>query len=195
MADIDHVFARFRDGHAAPQQQRELLSIPRKGRSSGSRTVEVVHVRSGSSSKSQDQRPRESGVRAATWTEGFPTKPLANQAPVELSAPAEPQQPAVHFMSMWESSRADPESTQLEPKRRGRPRKIVNETALITADPSAPQPAAKRRGRPRKMARETAPITADPFDPNDDGANCLRCGCLVQPAREKRGLMTCASCG
>jgi hypothetical protein len=194
MADIDHVFARFHDDHAAAQPKRELLSIPRKGMSSGSRTVEVVHVRSGARSKIEDHHPREVGVRAATWAEGFPTKPAPNRSPVELSAHIEPQQPAVHVMPMWESSRADPEPTQAEPKRRGRPRKIVNETALITGDPSAPQPAAKRRGRPRKIASETAPITADPFDPNDDGTNCLRCGCLVQPAREKRGLMTCASC-
>jgi hypothetical protein len=36
---------------------------------------------------------------------------------------------------------------------------------------------------------------ADPFDANDDGANCLRCGYAVEPARERRGLMTCAGCG
>jgi hypothetical protein len=194
MADIDHVFARFRDSHAAPQQQRELLSIPRKGMSSGSRTVEVVHVRSGARSKSEDHHPREVGVRAAAWSEGFSTKPAPNRSPVELSAPIAPQQPAVHVMPMWESSRADPEPTQPEAKRRGRPRKIVIETTLIATDGDATQPEAKRRGRPRKTASEPAPMAADPFDPNDDGANCLRCGCLVQPAREKRGLMTCSKC-
>ena len=74
MADIDHVFARFQDDRAVPQPQRELLSIPLRGPSSGrTRTVEVVHVRSAPSSRSQEQRPRESGVRAATWAEGFPT--------------------------------------------------------------------------------------------------------------------------
>jgi hypothetical protein len=195
MADIDHVFARFHDDHAAPQPQRELLSIPRRGTSSGSRTVEVVHVRSGASSKSQDQRPRESGLRSATWAEGFPTKPAPNRLPVELSAPTEPPQPAVHVMPMWEPAHADPEPTQPESKRRGRPRKVVNEMALIATDPHAPPPEAKRRGRPRKIASETARVAADPFDPNDGGTNCLRCGCLVQPAREKRGLMTCGSCG
>jgi hypothetical protein len=195
MADIDHVFARFHDDHAAPQPQRELLSIPRRGPSSGSRTVEVVHVRSGAPSKSKDQRPRESGVRAATWAESFPTKPALNRVPVELSAPHEPQQPTVHFMPMWESSRVDPEPTQPESNRRGRPRKIVNETAPIPADLPASQPGARRRGRPRKIVIERAPTTADPFNPDDDGTNCLRCGCLVQPARERRGLMTCATCG
>ncbi|MDO9714295.1 hypothetical protein [Paracraurococcus lichenis] len=36
---------------------------------------------------------------------------------------------------------------------------------------------------------------ADPFAGEDDGANCLRCGYLVEAAREKRGLLTCAACG
>jgi hypothetical protein len=168
MAEIDTVFARFHDDHAVPQPQRKLLSIPRRGPSSGSRTVEVVHVRSGASPKGQDQRPRDSGVRAATWSEGFPSKPASNRPPVELSAPIQPPQPAVHVMPIWEPAHTDPEPTQ---------------------------PEAKRRGRPRKIASEPAPIAADPFDPNDDGTNCLRCGLLVQPAREKRGLMTCAKCG
>jgi len=35
----------------------------------------------------------------------------------------------------------------------------------------------------------------DPFDAEDDGANCMRCGYAVEPAREKRGLLTCAHCG
>jgi hypothetical protein len=195
MADIDHVFARFHDEHAAPQPQRELLSIPRRGPSSGSRTVEVVHLRSATSPKCRDQRPREAGVRAATWSEGFPTKPAPNRPPVELSAPIEPQQPAVHVMPRWEPAHTVSEPTQPELKRRSRPRTILNETALIATGGDATQPEAKRRGRPRKIASEMVRIAADPFDPNDDGTNCLRCGCLVQPSREKRGLMTCASCG
>jgi hypothetical protein len=204
MADIDHVFARFRDDHATATPQRELLSIPRRGLSSGSRTVEVVHVRSSPSSKSQNQHHRESGVRSATWSEGFPTKPAPNRAFVDSPAVIEPQQPTVHIMAMWEPAHAETEPTppaatstqqQTEPKRRGRPRKIANQTAPIAAERYAPEPEAKRRGRPRKIASETTRIAADPFDPNDDGANCLRCGCLVQPAREKRGLMTCAKCG
>jgi hypothetical protein len=29
----------------------------------------------------------------------------------------------------------------------------------------------------------------------DESANSLGCGYLVEPAREKRGLLTCAACG
>jgi hypothetical protein len=43
--------------------------------------------------------------------------------------------------------------------------------------------------------KETARHFADPFADGDDGANCLRCGYLIEPAREKRGLLTCAACG
>jgi hypothetical protein len=35
---------------------------------------------------------------------------------------------------------------------------------------------------------------ADPFADDDGGANCIRCGYLVEQAREKRGLMTCLKC-
>ena len=33
------------------------------------------------------------------------------------------------------------------------------------------------------------------FSPDDGGANCIRCGYLVEPAREKRGLTTCSGSG
>jgi hypothetical protein len=127
-------------------------------RRSGARPISTRFQEPGSAS-ARIGRPRESGVRAATWSEGFSTKPAPNRPPVELLAPIEPPQPSVHVMPMWEPAHTDPETTQ---------------------------PESKRRGRPRKIASETAPTTADPFDPNDDGTNCLRCGCLVQSAREKR---------
>jgi len=47
----------------------------------------------------------------------------------------------------------------------------------------------------RSTAKETARHFADPFAESDDGANCLCCGYLVEPAREKGGLLTCAACG
>jgi hypothetical protein len=43
-------------------------------------------------------------------------------------------------------------------------------------------------------SKGTARRYADPFADDDDGANCLRCGYLVEPAREKRELLTCAAC-
>ncbi|MDB5413409.1 MAG: hypothetical protein JWR10_1744 [Rubritepida sp.] len=174
MADINHVFARFHKDHADTLPKRELLSIPRKGSSNSTRTVEVVHVRSGASSKTNEQHLRESSVRAATWSEGFPTKPAPIRSPVELSAPIEPPQHAVHVMPTWGPPSAEPATLETIPQ---------------------PQIEPRRRGRPRKIASTMAPIAADPFDPNDDGTNCLRCGLLVQPAREKRGMMTCGSCG
>jgi hypothetical protein len=55
------------------------------------------------------------------------------------------------------------------------------------------------RRRPRvpraNSAKKTARHFADPFAAGDDGANCMRCGYLVEPVREKRGLLTCAACG
>jgi len=65
-----------------------------------------------------------------------------------------------------------------------------------SVEPPVETAVAKQR-RPRVLK---APIKAavrrfaDPFA-DDDGANCLRCGYLVEPAREKRGLMTCSACG
>jgi hypothetical protein len=49
---------------------------------------------------------------------------------------------------------------------------------------------------PRKPRVPKAAVRrfADPFA-DEDGANCIRCGYLVEPAREKRGLMTCSVCG
>jgi hypothetical protein len=35
---------------------------------------------------------------------------------------------------------------------------------------------------------------ADPFAEDDSGANCIRCGYLVEQSRERRGLMTCSKC-
>jgi hypothetical protein len=50
-----------------------------------------------------------------------------------------------------------------------------------------------RQRRPR-AGKAAVRRFADPFS-NEDGANCLRCGYLVEPAREKSGLMTCSGCG
>jgi len=62
----------------------------------------------------------------------------------------------------------------------------------------APKPVIATRsgcGRPSKQTT-VAPIrrTAAPFDAEDNGANCLRCGYAIEPAREQRGLMTWESC-
>jgi hypothetical protein len=55
------------------------------------------------------------------------------------------------------------------------------------------------RRRPRISRPHTQKVTArhfaDPFADDDGGANCIRCGHLVQRVREKRGLTTCSQCG
>jgi hypothetical protein len=65
------------------------------------------------------------------------------------------------------------------------------------AEPSVERVMARQR-RPRVTKAPTAKAGerrfADPFA-DEDGANCFRCGYLVEPAREKRGLMTCSACG
>jgi hypothetical protein len=38
MDDKDHVFARFKDDKPATSDRREMLSIPRRGNATGSRT-------------------------------------------------------------------------------------------------------------------------------------------------------------
>ncbi len=52
----------------------------------------------------------------------------------------------------------------------------------------------RRAAKPRP-AKMTVRHFADPFADGDDGANCIRCGYLVEPAREARGLWTCSKCG
>jgi hypothetical protein len=178
MSEIDDVFANFRDEKSPATDRRETRSIPQRG-TRGSRTVEVLHVRSGSPPRPTVQpRQSSSGVRAAAWDDGFPARhapqrPAAPQPPV--SAPVEP---TFHIM----------------PARS--PSVPAAEAAPVGPDPNTVIANRRGRGRPRKqgVGRPERRV-ADPFDPADDRANCLRCGYLVEPAREQRGLMTCADCG
>ncbi len=176
MDDKDRVFARFKDDKPEASDRRELLTIPRRAGSTGCRVVEVVHVRSGGAIKDRPRRV-DTHVRAVSWAEGFPAK-RAVVAPILVeSVTVEAAEPTAHVMPAWEPAVAEeapplpPMLAQLDEVRRG-------------------------RGRPRK---ETTPAptrhVADPFDTSDDGANCIRCGYAVEPAREKRGLLTCSDCG
>jgi hypothetical protein len=178
MDDIDRVFARFKDDKPEPADRRETLSIPRRSGAGGSRTVEVVHLRPGRGTTDRPQRldPR---VRAASWDGGFQAKrPVATPAPAAAAATA----PTTHVMPAWEPA-APKEASAAS-------------GSLDVAE--APDVAARRgRGRPRKEISTTSSVrrVADPFDASDDGANCMRCGYAVEPAREKRGLMICSECG
>lgn len=179
MSEIDRVFARFRDDKTPSTDTPGQRSIPKRG-TQGSRTVEVVHVRSGSPSRPADQsRAPAVGVRAASWAEGFPARDAPPPFPdAPKAAAAAPAAPSFHVM----------------PARS--PSVPAAEAAPAVPDPE-PEIAARRgRGRPLKAtAVATARRVADPFDPADDGANCLRCGYAVEPARESRGLTTGTACG
>lgn len=178
MSEIDRVFAGLGGRHSAPSARRELRRIPGKGGAAATRTVEVVRLPPKVGAELPGRQRADLQLRAATWEDGFPAQ---SARPAPPPAPEWPQpvraEPTAHVMPMWERSRAEPE-------------------APPAPDP-APQAPRARRGRPpgSTAPRREERRVADPFDPEDDGANCLRCGYAVEPARERRGLMTCASCG
>jgi hypothetical protein len=96
------------------------------------------------------------------------------------SVTPEPAQPVAHVMPMWQPS----------------PQQLVQP---VTKPAELPvETAVAERRKPRTSKPHTPKTTvrhfADPFA-DDEGANCIRCGYLVEPAREKRGLMTCSQCG
>jgi len=115
----------------------------------------------------------EEGFRAAS---ALPL-PQQDMPPV---AP-EPAQPTVHVMPMWEPSPQQPAQPVVAPA------ELPIETAVV--EPRRPRTAKPKT--PKAMARRFA----DPFANDDTGANCIRCGYLIEQAREKRGLITCSTCG
>ena len=162
--DKDHVFARFKDDKPASSERRERLTIPRRAGATGSRVVEVVHVRTAAMAKDKPRRV-DAQLRSASWDGGFPVRqPTQAAMPVEDAA-APPAQPVTHVMPAWE------------------PVEAVAEAPPAAAEPARIPP-----------ARRSARRVADPFDAGDDGTNCMRCGYAITPAREKRGLLTCAEC-
>ncbi len=171
MSEIDRVFARLGARKPASDERRETVNVPRRG-TTGSRVVEVVHVRSGGERGDVNRADRVGGgLRAATWAEGFPARVTAAvpvpEAPAAREAPA--PAPTAHVMPGWQPAPADP----------------------------APQaPVLEERPRAARLRRSGGPErrVADPFDTADAGANCLRCGYAVEPGREARGLFTCAAC-
>lgn len=178
MDDKDHVFARFKDDKPVASDRRETLSIPRRGNAMGSRAVEVVHVRSSGTPTGKGQPRRLTFTdRAATWEHGFPARPPAQlPAMVDSETPARAE-PVTHVMPMWEPTAVAVEVT----------------TPVRDEAPVAEAVSAVEASRPR--TRKSARRIADPFDASDDRANCMRCGYAIEPAREKRGLMSCSECG
>ena len=179
MSEIDHVFARLGGGQSGPTEQRELRSIPRRGGATGSRVVEVVRLSPQGTTAGHDQAHRPvSKVRAATWDDGFPPKSARAPSPSPAPVATVTVKPVAHVMPMWEPAIVKPES-EAPP----------TSPSEASSGPTPPRSAPTRRGR-----RPSGRRVADPFDATDDGANCLRCGYIIEPARERRGLMTCVRC-
>ncbi len=169
MSDIDHVFARLGGRHVAAADQRELRRLPAKRRST-SRVVEVVRLpTTGSAPPPSASHRTAANVRSQTWEDGFPAKSATapSSAPTPKAMPDASAEPIAHVMPAWA-----PSTPAAEKPRPEEPRPAVKQADT----------AARRR-------------VADPFDVDDDGANCLRCGYMVEKARERAGLMTCSDCG
>jgi len=180
MSDIDRVFARLGGRQIAGGDQRELRRIPRKGGASA-RVVEVVRLPpKGAAASASGPRRNDTRVRAESWEDGFPTRPIPPPAWPQQSAAAPAPEPVTHLMPMWEPATKDAPAAAAAP-------------APVAAQPHPTDPPAGTRATPR--ATLPARRVADPFDASDDAANCLRCGYVVEPRRERRGLMTCAACG
>lgn len=206
MDEKDRVFARFKDDIPEASDRRELLTVPRRAGASGSRVVEVVHVRSGGAVKDRPRR-MDTHVRAASWDGGFPAKQVIATAAFVEPAIAKATMPTAYVMPAWEpsaevASAAAPADEPIAALRRGRgrPRKhptLEPAAAEVDAAVADERNTASRRGpgRPPKAIANALPRrVADPFDASDTGANCVRCGYAIEAAREKRGLITCLEC-
>ena len=153
------------------------LTIPRRAGSTGSRVVEVVHVRAGAAIQDRPRR-MNAQARGASWDGVFAARQAAPALLLARPVAAELAQLVIPVVSA-------PEPTQVDVE-------LAQPVEAVRLPPPAQEGIAGGRGRkPGKSPRRIA----DPFDPDDDGANCMRCGYAVEPAREKRGLLTCAECG
>ena len=175
MSEADRVFARMTTQGSLPSSEdKQFLQVTsrRRGAVAGqSRVVEVVHRRSGHKASPAELAP------VASWLEGVqgrstPTLPLAEDPAASLI----PAPPVAHLMPGWK-----PLLAPLQP-----------------AEPAAKIPTSRgsrpRVAKPEKQPNSIRRTFADPFAADDSGMNCIRCGYLVSPAREKRGLVTCLQC-
>ena len=183
MSEIDDIFARLGGGRITATEGRDLRDIPRRGKTGGSRTVEVVHL-----PKSRQPgvgaavtRRADAGVRAQSWDAGFPTRSAPPSSPLTLPEAARAPEQVGHVITRWEPT----------------PEVVPISAPTPTPVEAQPDPVDGLRARSVRgsITRGKARPVADPFDPEDDRANCLRCGYAVEPARERRGLTTCAACG
>jgi len=186
MSEADRVFPA-RKGQGAQTQiseKRHILSAPRRsGLGAGqSRVVEVVHVRrNGSQSAEEDPRQVPWNLRTETWPESLRAKPMQPLLPQDIQPVVpDPAPPVAHVMPMWTPSPPQPVP----------PVSQSHEAPVRTAVTRQRKTCVSKTPAPKVAARRFA----DPFA-DEDGTNCLRCGYLVQPSRERRGLLTCAMCG
>ncbi|MGG5822961.1 hypothetical protein [Falsiroseomonas sp. HW251] len=178
MSDIDRVFARLGGGQGAPSEQQEFRRVQRKA-GAGSRVVEVVRLPARDvMPRQQPTQRQDTRVRALSWDDGFPARDAPPPAPEAEPAKAPVREQVRHVIPTW---------TRLRPKPEPEPSPV----APADAAQVAVQPRAKRTQRKPEATIRRA---ADPFDPTDDGANRYRCEYLIEPTRERRGLMTCAGC-
>ena len=187
MSEANRVFPRQDKPGAqtASVDRRFIVSAPRRSGSGGGkgRVVEVVHVRR------NRPRPIDNHSRPASWSVGAETWPEGVRAASALPLPQqdippvapEPAQPTVHVMPMWEPSPQQPAQPVVAPAEPPVETAVIERRKPRTSKPKTPKATARR--------------FADPFAQNDTGANCIRCGYLVEQAREERGLMTCSTCG
>jgi hypothetical protein len=177
MSEANRVFARMTTPGTRPAaEDTKLLHIAprRQGAAAGQgRVVEVVRRRSSRVAPPVEPAdPPARSVHAATWPEGFQACPAPIPPPADAPAKSpDPALPVGHVKPGWEP-------------------------LLAPVEPA--EPAAKPLAGPRRQPRATRALAkrcfADPFAAEDIGANCRRCGYLVEPEPERYGLMTCASC-
>lgn len=169
MSDADWLFPPRggKGSRASMDEQRFIRATDRK--SGHSRSVQVVQLRRGKAEPVSDNvRAEGRGARGEAWQDGFKAKPPQQPTPFDTEpSPASKPAPQVGHVVDRAPSLICPLPVQLEPV-----------------------PARKARGRPRRER-----TFADPFAADESGANCFRCGYLVEAARENRGKLTCAACG
>ena len=142
--------------------------------------VEVVHVRRNRSCPTEDY-PGPASQHAETWPEELQAKPTQSLLPQDIQPIApEPASPIVHVMPMWAAFQPQPAPPLPKPD------EVAGGAGMARQR--------RRRVPEASVSKEAVRRFADPFS-DEDGANCIRCGYLVEPAREKRGLMTCSVCG
>jgi hypothetical protein len=183
MSEVDRVFPpRAEEADVVKAGEKRFIQATSRKRglaSAQTRIVEVVHLRSTRSKPADEPRQRVvARQHAESWPDGFRAKTAGPKSTFE-AAPfvPEPSPPTVHVMAAWDPSPKPPAAT---------PPPAAD---AVTAE--AQQQPAPQRKAPRAVSRRFA----DPFADDDSGANCLRCGYLVERAREDCGKMTCSQCG